>query len=115
MDEERKMRDTIYRQAAIDALADMYHAAERWGEEATDCVIKARAESCLASLVEMKLRIEKLPSAQPEISRIEQELHGKTPEEQYEFIYWLLLKFGLGYTDSRLAILEWLRGEKEDG
>lgn len=50
-------------------------------------------------------------SAQPEISRIEQELHGKTPEEQYEFLYWLLLKFGLAYTDSRLAVIEWLRGE----
>ena len=54
-------------------------------------------------------------SAQPKISRIEQELHGKTPEEQYDFIYWLLLKFGLAYTDSRLAVVEWLRGEKEDG
>lgn len=59
--------------------------------------------------------ISSLPSAQPKVSRIEQELHGKTPEEQYEFLYWLLLKFGLAYTDSRLAVIEWLRGEKEDG
>lgn len=58
--------------------------------------------------------IENLPSAQPEISRIEQELHGKTPEEQYEFIDWLMFKFALAYTDSRLAVVEWLRGEKED-
>lgn len=49
--------------------------------------------------------------AQPDVTRIEQELHGKTPEEQYEFLYWLLLKFGLAYTDSRLAVIEWLRGE----
>lgn len=55
-----------------------------------------------------------LPSAEPEISRIEQELHGKTPEEQYEFLYWLLLKFGLAYTDSRLAVIEWLRGERNE-
>jgi len=41
-------------------------AAEKWGQEADDDVIKARAESCMASLVEMKLRIEKLPSAQSE-------------------------------------------------
>jgi hypothetical protein len=53
--------------------------------------------------------IEKLPSAQPEVSRIEKELRGKSPEEQYEFLYWLLLKFGPTYTDSRLAIIEWLR------
>ncbi len=59
------MGDSISRQAAIEALKDMYHAAEKWGEEASDDVIKARAESCMASLVEMKLRIEKLPSAEP--------------------------------------------------
>jgi len=59
--------------------------------------------------------IKSLSSAQSEISRIEQELYGKTPEEQYEFLCWLLLKFGLAYTDSRLAVIEWLRGEKEDG
>ena len=58
--------------------------------------------------------IAQLPTAQPETSRIEQELHGKTPEEQYKFLYWLLLKFGLAYTDSRLAVIEWLRGEKKD-
>ena len=58
--------DAISRQAAIEALKDMYRAAEKWGEEASDDVIKARAESCMASLVEMKLRIEKLPSAQQE-------------------------------------------------
>ena len=61
--------DVISRQAAIDALKDMYRAAEKWEEEASDDVIKARAESCMASLTEMKLRIEKLPSAQPEIIR----------------------------------------------
>ena len=58
------MDDLISRQVAIDALKDMYYAAEKWGEDASDDVIKARAESCMASLVEMKLRIEKLPSAQ---------------------------------------------------
>ena len=67
--ETTKTCDYISRQAAIDALKDMYHAAEKWGEEASDDVIKARAESCMASLIEMKLRIEKLPAAQPEIIR----------------------------------------------
>lgn len=59
------MNDLIDRQAAIDDLQDMYHAAEKWGKEASDDVIKARAESCMASLIEMKLRIEKLPTAEP--------------------------------------------------
>lgn len=57
--------DLISRQAAIDDMKNMYQAAEKWGQEADDDVIKARAESCMASLVEMKLRIEKLPSVQP--------------------------------------------------
>lgn len=59
--------------------------------------------------------LDRLPSAQPEISRIEKELHGKTPEEQYDFIYWLLMKSALNYSNSRLAIIDWLRGEEEDG
>ena len=60
--------DLISRQDVIDELKAMYlyHASEKWREEASDDTIKARAESCMASLVEMKLRIEKLPSAQPE-------------------------------------------------
>ena len=61
--EERQ--DLISRQTAIDAMKDMYRAAEKWLRDATDDVTKARAESCMASLVEIKLRTEKLPVAQP--------------------------------------------------
>ena len=60
------MSDLISRQAAIDALKKLYYAAEKWGKESSDDMIKARAESCMAGLIEMKLRIEKMPSAQPE-------------------------------------------------
>lgn len=63
---EKTMSDLISRHAAIETLKNMYEAAEKWRCEAKDEVIKARAESCMASLIEMKLRIEKLPSAQPE-------------------------------------------------
>ena len=66
------MDDSISRQAAIDALKDMYKTAEKWGEEASDDVIKARAESCMASLIEMKMRIEKLPSADRPIGKWEE-------------------------------------------
>lgn len=58
------MNDLISRKAAIESMREMYHAAEKWRQEAEDDTIKARAESCMASLVEMKLRLEKLPSAQ---------------------------------------------------
>lgn len=90
--------DLIDRQAAIDAFVKFSHLDWEY----------------LKIMNPTLTILESLPSAEPEISRIEQELHGKTPEEQYEFLYWLLLKFGLAYTDSRLAVIEWLRGEKED-
>lgn len=100
------MDDTIYRQAVIDRInkqrehlqPDIYPQ-----DKIGDAAYRICAEF-----------IERLPSAQPEISRIEQELHGKTPEEQYEFLYWLMFEFALTYTDSRLAVVEWLRGGKED-
>ena len=57
------MDDLISRQVAIDMLKSMYHAAERWGAEANDDVIKARAESCMATLLKIKLKTEKLPAA----------------------------------------------------
>ena len=96
------MDDTISRQAAIDEIKNMYEAAEKWKCEVTDEVvelrademIEARAESCIASLIEMKLRIEKMPSAQQWIPCSE-----RLPEEYaqylicYEdgecFVYWL--------------------------
>lgn len=58
--------DVISRQAALDAMKDMHRAAEEWLRDATDDVTKARAESCMASLVEIKLRTEKLPAVQPD-------------------------------------------------
>ena len=91
--------DLISRQAAIDVI---------------EPTLKSILQGNSFKAINVMDKIRGLPSAEPETSRIEQELHGKTPEEQYDFIYWLLLKFGLGYTDSRLAILEWLRGDDGD-
>lgn len=49
-------------------------------------------------------------------SRIERILSGKTPEEQYDILYWLMMEYGKGYSNSRLARIEWLKGEKgQDG
>ena len=101
----KRMDDLISRQAAIDAVIAEGRNVDSRYLESERIIHEADAVEAISML----------PSEQPEISRIEQELHGKTPEEQYEFLYWLLLKFGLAYTDSRLAVIEWLRGEKEDG
>ena len=58
------MDDVISRQALLDEMKDMYRAAKKWKEEATTDYVKARAESCMDTLLEMKLRAEKMPSAQ---------------------------------------------------
>lgn len=122
------MDDTISRQAAIDAPKrfikdcnpEHFVGHSNFIEYMDTVGIRSfgnwqYANGFNMGLTTAEVAIEKLPSAQSEISRIEQELHGKTPEEQYEFLCWLLLKFGPAYTDSKLAVVEWLRGKKEDG
>ena len=48
-------------------------------------------------------------------SRIEMVLSGKTPEEQYDILYWLMMEYGKGHSNSRLARIEWLKdGEQHD-
>jgi len=58
--------DTISRQAFVTEMKQMQTAAELWWQNAHEDLIKARAESCLATLVEIKLRLDKIPSAQLE-------------------------------------------------
>lgn len=55
------------------------------------------------------------PSAGPvQKSRLAREIEGLTPEETYDFLNWLLHGYGLQYTDSKQAVIEWLRGERDD-
>ena len=63
------MDDLISRQAVINEMKDMYTAAEEWAQGAHDDDTKARAESCMATNVELKLRIEKLPAVHPQRMR----------------------------------------------
>lgn len=49
-----------------------------------------------------------------EQSRIEKELSGKTPEEQYDILYWLMMEYGKGYSNSRLARIEWLKRKDDE-
>ena len=44
-------------------------------------------------------------------TKLIKELEGKTAEEQYDFISWLLLDYGMRFTDSREAVIEWLKEE----
>lgn len=44
-------------------------------------------------------------------TQLEKELHGKTPEEQYDLLYWLMHVFGRGYASSDQARIDWIRGD----
>lgn len=58
--------DAVSRQAVIGELKDMYEAAKRWSQDATEDDIKARADAVMATLIEQKLRVEALPSVTPQ-------------------------------------------------
>lgn len=76
-------------------------------EDAADIAVRATKNSVIAS-------IEDLSSVQLERkSRLVAEIEGKTPEETYDFLSWLMVDYGLQFTDTRQAIIEWLRGEQE--
>ncbi len=61
------MDDLISRQAAIDAIKEFYRGAKEWKDEQEErSDIWHRADSAIASALEIGLRIKKLPAAQPE-------------------------------------------------
>lgn len=47
-------------------------------------------------------------------TRLIEALKDKTAEEQCDFIRWLVLDYAMQFTDSRQAIIEWLKGEKNE-
>ena len=59
------MDDLISRQDAIDAIKEFQHGAAEWkGEQEERSDIWHRADSAIASAIEIKLRVKKIPSAQ---------------------------------------------------
>lgn len=85
------MKDTIYRDDAIDAILDL-SADHRvsWKDAVIDT-------------------LDELPSAEPERNF----LSGLTPEAQYDKLKWLFIDYGIQYTDSRQAIIQWLASQPE--
>ena len=98
-------RKIIYLDDAIDALTDYIHNIDKaigTGRLSPyDC--KDAATNVLADL----------PSAQPEQSRIEKELHGLTPEQQYRFLRELMYEKATAWNCSALYIIAWLKGEED--
>lgn len=63
---EYQMNDLISRQAAIDEIKEFQHGAAEWRDEQEErSDIWHRADSAIASALEIGLRVKKLPSAQP--------------------------------------------------
>ena len=98
------MDDLISRQAAIDAIDNHCRNVcdSRDYPWCLDCQI-----------LEFKEAINSIPSAQPEQSRIEKELHGKTPEEQFRFLDWLMHTYGKCFASTSAGVIDWLRGEDD--
>lgn len=48
------------------------------------------------------------------MTRLEMEIRGKSPEEQYKLLRWLFYDYGNRFTNSPVAIIEWLSQEVDD-
>lgn len=97
---------TLLKKAVVDAVKNAV-VLVAWDDEAdeydvADIAIKATKRSVIES-------IEELPSAQQ--NRLERAVTGKSPEEIYNFLYWLMFDYARAYTDSRAAVIAWLKGE----
>lgn len=86
--------DTISRQAAINTI------------RASTSKYKGFMEMEMYTDDDAVEAIEGLPSIQ--LSRIERELHGKTPEEQYKILYQLMFEYANTFNDARRAVIDWL-------
>lgn len=54
-------------------------------------------------------RIEKLPTVDLVKNKLQRAVDGKTEEEIYDFLDWLMYKYANQYTDSRGAVIQWLK------
>ena len=94
------MDDLISRQAAIDAFLTLGFV---WDDSLSDVEKEELDYAIHGIIMAYKERIEKIPSVQPERNF----LSGLSAEEQYDKIKWLF-DYGKEFTDSRLAVIEWL-------
>lgn len=94
--------DLIDRQAAIDALEKIPIREFK----KTDGLLDA-----LVSIGEVYRALKQLPSAQQ--NRLERAVAGKSPEEICDFLCWLMFDYARAYTDSRAAVIVWLKGESD--
>ena len=106
-DDKLRFKDVV----PVEYLQNMPSAEPDLDEWCTDCSEYDHEKHCCPRF--NRVIKSALNDAEPKMSRIEQELHGKTPEEQYSFLYWLMFRSAVGYSNSSITITEWLRGEDD--
>ncbi len=80
------MSDLISRQDAIDAIKEFQHGAAEWRDEQEErSDIWHRADSAIASAIEIGLRVKKLPSAQQWIPCSERLPEPVAPSQRREW------------------------------
>ena len=101
--------DMISRQAAIDEIETLGFV---FSDSDLSAVELEELDEAINDVRQAWLqRIKQLPSAQQ--SRLERAVAGKSPEEIYDFLYWLMFYHARAYTDSRAAVIAWLKGESD--
>ena len=58
---------------------------------------------------QLKWIVDDMPTVDPVKSKLQQAIEGKTAEEIYDFLSWLMFVYAKQYTDSRSAVIEWLK------
>ena len=54
-------------------------------------------------------KIDNAPTIEPVKNKLQRAVDGKTEEEMYDFLDWLMHKYANQYTDSRSAVIKWLK------
>lgn len=97
------MSDLIDREKAVRSLLDLQSDVREWD---IGYFYHKIIQKCINAITS-------LPSAEPN-GRLEQAISGKTAEEVYEILHWLMYQYAKQYTASRDAVIEWLKGEGAD-
>ena len=107
--------DTISRQAAIDVLSLGKEILSRALDDMDVVGTEREKYSWGLKLIESNIEdMKELSSAQPEPqSRIEKELHGLTPKQQYNFLDNLMHKKPVGWNNTALYVIAWLNDEED--
>ena len=104
------MDDLISRQAAIDAIKEFKHGAAEWRDEQEEhSDIWHRADSAIASALEIGLRVKKIPSAQQWIPCSE-----RLPDQNWKYLVVgrqkaiNILKFDGGRWYGKWGVVAWM-------